>query len=68
MSKYDSLFITLEKVKVDNEMSHFIQDKIYRKFIRDIVNNKLNTLADIKIIADAVNKKVVKKDKNSWYA
>lgn len=68
MSKYNSLFIKLDKVKDDNEMSHIIQDKIYRKFIKDIVDNKLNTLADIKIIANEINKKVVKKDKDIWYA
>ena len=32
-NKYDKLFIELDKVNNDNEMSHFIQDKIYRKFI-----------------------------------
>ena len=68
MSKYNSLFIKLDKVKDDNEMSHIIQDKIYRKFIKDIVDNKLNTLADIKMIANEINKKVVKKDKDRWYA
>jgi hypothetical protein len=32
------------------------------------VDNKLNTLADIKMIANEINKKVVKKDKDRWYA
>ena len=68
MSKYNSLFIKLDKVKDDNEMSHIIQDKIYRKFIKDIVDNKLNTLVDMKMIANEINKKVVKKDKDRWYA
>ena len=44
----------------DNERSHILQDKIYRKFIKDI--------EDIKIIALLINKHVVKYDKGRWYA
>ena len=41
--------------------------KIYRKFIRDIVNGKIKT-NEIKIIANDMNKYVVKKDTGMWYA
>ena len=66
--EYNLLFIKLDKVKDDNEIAHIIQDKIYRKFIKDICNNKINTLADIKILANMMNNNVVKKDKARWYA
>ena len=46
--KYNSLFMKLEKLnQIDNESSHILQDKIYRKFIKDICNNKFTTLKDI---------------------
>ena len=66
--EYNLLFIKLDKVRDDNEKSHIIQDKIYRKFIKDICNDKINTLADIKILANMMNNNVVKKDKARWYA
>ena len=66
--EYNLLFIKLDKVQDDHEIAHIIQDKIYRKFIKDICNNKINTLADIKILANMMNNNVVKKDKARWYA
>ena len=48
--------------------SSMLQDKIYRKFVKDICNNNLSTLTDIKKIADYMNKHIVKHDKNRWYA
>lgn len=67
---YDSLFENIEKLnqKNDNERAHILQDRIYRKFIKDICNNKFKTLRDIKLIANDMNKYVVKKDKKRWYA
>lgn len=68
--KYNKLFIKLKKLREngDNEVSHILQDKIYRKFIKDICNNNLSTLTDIKKIADDMNKNIVKYDKGRWYA
>lgn len=67
--KYNLLFIKLEELnKVDNESAHMLQDEIYRKFIKDICNNKFASLKDIKKIANYMNKNVVKHDKNRWYA
>jgi hypothetical protein len=42
--KYYSLFIKLEKLNNSHyvEDSHILQDKLYRKFIKDICNNKLS--------------------------
>ena len=64
--QYNSLFIKFKKLedKNYNELSHIIQDKIYRKFIKDICNNNNLTLADIKKIAFNINKNIVKYDKN----
>jgi hypothetical protein len=70
LKKYNLLFIKLEKLNKDNdnESSHILQDKIYRKFIKDICNNKFKTLDDIKKVANYMNKNVVKNDINRWYA
>jgi hypothetical protein len=69
---YDLLFnkFTKSELAEDTEYAHVLQDKIYRKFIKDICNNKLKTLEDIKKTAKLINKKVVKydKEKNRWYA
>jgi len=62
MDRFNTLFAKLEKINDDNENSHILQDKIYRKFI------KFNNLEDIKKVANAINKNVVKKDKGRWYA
>ena len=66
---YNPLFIKLKKLieKDDNELSHVLQDKIYRKFIKDICNNNFSTLNEIKIVANDINKNVIKYDKNRWY-
>jgi len=71
-NNYYSLFMKLEKLNIsDNiEDAHILQDKIYRKFIKDICNNKLSSLEDVKKIAYYMNKYVVKYDKENtrWYA
>jgi len=71
-NKYYSLFMKLDKLNntEDIESSHILQDKLYRKFIKDICNDKLSSLEDIQKIADYMNKYVVKydKEKNRWYA
>lgn len=42
---YHKLFNKLRELdtRSDNESARVSQDKIYRKFVRDIVNNKINT-------------------------
>ena len=68
--KYISLFIKLEKLEGENEFSysHILQDKIYRKFIKDICNNKFTSLKEITKVANSINKNVVKYDKGRFYA
>jgi hypothetical protein len=67
IDKYTKLCDKLDKLKDDNEFSHILQDKIYRKFIRDVTNEKVKG-NDIKKIADLIKKRVFKYDKNRWYA
>ena len=57
----------LEKVSDDNEISHIIQDKIYRKFINDVTTQKIKG-AELLQIANLLKKRVIKYDKNRWYA
>lgn len=67
IDKYTKLCDKLDKLKDDNEYGHILQDKIYRKFIRDVTNEKVKG-NDIKKIADLIKKRVFKYDKNRWYA
>ena len=54
--------------KRDFEVSHGIQDEMYEKFIKDIENNKFNSIEEIKTIAKLLKKKVVSIKKVRWYA
>jgi len=67
---YNTLFNKLKNAdnSGDNEVAHFIQDKLYRKFIKDIINNKLDNIDDIRVFANNMNKFVVKKDTGRYYA
>lgn len=67
---YSTLFDKLKKAddNGDNEAAHIIQDKLYRKFIRDIINDKLNDIDEIRLVANNMNKFVVKKDIKRWYS
>ena len=68
INKYKRLFNKLNKVEEDIEVAHIVQDEIYRKFIKDIANNKIKDLKIIMILANDINKNVVAKDKDRWYA
>lgn len=72
ISKYEKMCLKSVKLNEsgDKEDSHIYQDKIYRTFIRDISNEKFNSLKSIKHVADMLKKDVVKYDKeeNRWYA
>lgn len=67
---YQFLFKQIEKhdLNNDNEAAHEVQDRIYRKFIKDIVNNKFKNMTELKKVANEMNNNVVKKDKGRWYA
>lgn len=76
IEKYNKLFKKLFTLNTnaygdntgDNEMSHILQDKIYRKFVKDIASNKIKKIEDIQEIASLINKHVIKYDKGRWYA
>jgi hypothetical protein len=52
----------------DKEMYHSDQDVIYRTFIKDIATGKIKNLDEIVNLSKLLNKKVVKNDKDMWYA
>ena len=51
-----------------NETSHIIQDEIYRKFIKDIQNKKINNMDEVYFVSKLILDKVIIYDKNRWYA
>jgi hypothetical protein len=59
---------TLSTDSIDQEGTHIAQDKIYRKFINDMVNGNIKTIKAAKEIAVLLKKDVVKYDKHRWYA
>tara|TARA_B110000285_G_C14914666_1_gene509619 strand:- start:427 stop:663 length:237 start_codon:yes stop_codon:yes gene_type:complete len=68
---YNILYKKLDKtdnIYKDNEVGHEIQDQIYRKFIKDIKNNKFSNIEEIKEYAKNIYEKVVKNDKDRWYS
>jgi len=66
--RYIPLFKKLDEEKICHESRHIFQDKIYRKFIRDIANKKFANLEDILIMANDINTKVIKLGKGKWYS
>ena len=66
MERYENLIKDFES-KHDNETQHMKQDEIYREFIKDIANSKYS-LEDSKKIATLIKTKIIKKDKERWYA
>jgi hypothetical protein len=67
LEKYLKLCEKLEKIVDDNESSHILQDKIYRKFINDITTQKIKG-SEILEISKLLKKRVVKYDKDRWYS
>ena len=68
---YAKLFKKLDKINKeddDNEAGHILQDKIYRKFVKDIASGKITNMKDIQTLAKNMNKYVVKQDSGRWYA
>ena len=68
--QYNRLFEKLKNFDEcnDNESAHIIQDDIYKKFIKDIVNNKFKNKKEITEMAKEVKIHVVSRDKNRWYS
>jgi hypothetical protein len=57
-----------DKPHQDKEMYHSDQDVIYRTFIKDIATGKITNLEEIVNLSKLLNNKVVKYDKDMWYA
>ena len=71
--KYDedwnNLFLELKNYadKRSNEMAHIIEDKIYKKFILDIINKKLTDMNEIIKYANKINEKAIKLKYDRWW-
>jgi len=74
--KYDedwnNLFLELknyvdERSFRNNEMVHIIEDKIYKKFILDIINKKLTDMNEIIKYANKINEKAIKLKYDRWW-
>lgn len=72
LNKYSKLYSNIYKYdnEEDYEKAHIYTEEIYRKFIKDISNNKFNNIEDIVKIAKDIKKKIIlyEKDKQRWYA
>lgn len=71
-NKYTKLFKNVQEYdkEEDYESAHIYTEKIYRKFINDISNNKLNKIEDIIKVAKDIKKHIIlyEKDKVRWYS
>ena len=48
-------------------MAHIIEDKIYKKFILDIINKKLTDMNEIIKYANKINEKAIKLKYVRWW-
>ena len=51
-----------------NESAHIVQDEVYRKFIKDVAEGKVNKIEEAHFISELIVKRVMVHDKNRWYA
>jgi hypothetical protein len=56
------------QAKHHNEMEHIIQDRIYRKFIKDVADGEINKIEEIHFISSMIVNKIIIYDKNRWYS
>ncbi len=56
------------ELKNNNEMAHILQDGIYRDFIKDIYEKKLDKIDEIQFISKMIIEQVIIHDKKRWYA
>lgn len=71
MRDYNHLFLQLKRLvdaeNGDKKEAHRLQDIIYRNFIQDICNRRLETLEYIQTLASQINENVVKYDVDREY-
>lgn len=68
---YNHLFLQLKRLcddeNGDKKEAHRLQDIIYRKFIQDICNNRLDKMEYIQTLSTQINENVVKYDVEHEY-
>jgi hypothetical protein len=66
-SSYDEMFEALEAHNKNccNENIHFMEDQIYRRFIKDIANKKLN-INEIINLSDKIKKIIIDPNDGAW--
>lgn len=71
-SEYNQLFLQLKRLYSESEYkdkkeAHRLQDIIYRKFIQDIMEERIKTIEYLQTLASQINEKVVQYDMNHEY-
>jgi hypothetical protein len=66
-SSYDEMFEALEahNKNCSNESIHYLEDQIYRRFIKDIANKKLN-INEIINLSDRIKKTIIDPNDGAW--
>jgi hypothetical protein len=69
-STYDEMFRSLEShnEREDTESIHIVEDKIYRRFIKDIVLNKFTNINTIILAANKIHDIIIKPNDGTWDA
>lgn len=69
-STYDEMFKSLEShnEREDNESIHIVEDKIYRRFIKDITLNKFTNINTIILAANKIHDIIIKPNDGTWDA
>ena len=67
-STYDEMFKSLEShnERQDNESIHIVEDKIYRRFIKDIALNKFTNINTIILAANKIHDIIIKPNDGTW--
>ncbi len=71
-SEYNQLFLQLRRLYeepeyIDKKEAHRLQDIIYRKFIQDIIDERIESLEYIQTLSSQINDYVIKYDTNHDY-
>jgi hypothetical protein len=67
-SSYEEMFASLEiqKERQDTESIHILEDKIYRRFIKDIALNKFTNINTILLAANKIHEIIIKPNDGTW--
>lgn len=67
-NQYARLFVKLGINNDDVELAHVLEDKIYEKFVKDIVSGKFKSITQVKNIAKDIKKNIINVNRKKWYA